>query len=415
MNIELCPHNSHRVRAQALLDSGADICCINKSVLSRHPLDKVIIKPNDTTRASAANGQVMTITGLVYIKGIFAGKSVLYKFHVVENLHTDYIIGIDFMTKYNVHADFGAQRVTLDPRRKTKLVNTVNIPAMSEKIVVARIIGKGLPNGVCGITHDSVIDQRGLLSTNCMSCVNNRKVVHRIANFSRDDIVVRKGTCLGKFVCMSSFDKMQKLTESEECAINHVGQGCEATNACMKPNVKVFSLSDTSKPLPSQRISIDHLQPSQQNQLRQVCDKYSDAFVVNNKLGKCDLIPYEIRVPKDQKPIRMRPYRVSPKQKEAMDNIIDEMIAQDIVEESVSPYSAPCLLVEKKIWRLQNSRRLSAIESIDRTGCPPTTHNNRGHRKCWHVKASFLHIVGFTKWVPSNSYPSKVAQIHCLW
>ena len=83
--------------------------------------------------------------------------------------------------------------------------------------------------------------------------------------------------------------------------------------------------------------------------LQDLIDKYSDVFVgKDDKHGKCSLLKHKIEVPENTRPIRQRAYKVGPKQKEILENMIKDMINQDIIEESVSPLNAPCLLVAKK-------------------------------------------------------------------
>ena len=68
----------------------------------------------------------------------------------------------------------------------------------------------------------------------------------------------------------------------------------------------------------------------------------------DNKLGKTDILEHEIKVEPQAKPVRMRAYRMGPKQREMMDKMTDELMRQDVIEHSTSPWAAPCFLVAKK-------------------------------------------------------------------
>ena len=57
---------------------------------------------------------------------------------------------------------------------------------------------------------------------------------------------------------------------------------------------------------------------------------------------------HKIEVPEGTKPVRQRAYKVGSRQKDVLENIIKDMLEQDIIEESISPWGAPCLLVAKK-------------------------------------------------------------------
>jgi hypothetical protein len=57
----------------------------------------------------------------------------------------------------------------------------------------------------------------------------------------------------------------------------------------------------------------------------------------DGKLGKCSLLKHKIEVPEGTKPMCQRAYKVGPKQKEILENMVKDMIDQDIIEESCSP------------------------------------------------------------------------------
>ena len=80
-----------------------------------------------------------------------------------------------------------------------------------------------------------------------------------------------------------------------------------------------------------------------------LADEYRHLFVgPDGKLGKCDIVRNIMDVDPAQRPIKHRAYRLAPQQKDAMEKILKDLEEQDIIEQSVGPWSAPCLLVAKK-------------------------------------------------------------------
>ena len=67
---------------------------------------------------------------------------------------------------------------------------------------------------------------------------------------------------------------------------------------------------------------------------------------LDGKLGKCDIIKYRIEL-SENTPFHRRAYRLNPKQQKVMESKLGELLEQGIIEESCSPWSAPCLLVSK--------------------------------------------------------------------
>ena len=64
-------------------------------------------------------------------------------------------------------------------------------------------------------------------------------------------------------------------------------------------------------------------------------------------MGRTSLVQHVIDTG-DATPIKQRPYRVYPYVKKEIDRQVDEMLEKGIIQESVSPWSSPVVLVKKK-------------------------------------------------------------------
>ena len=77
-------------------------------------------------------------------------------------------------------------------------------------------------------------------------------------------------------------------------------------------------------------------------------NKYRNVFAFpGDQLGRTSLVQHVIDTG-DAMPIKQRPYRVSPDVKKEIDRQVDEMLERGIIQESVSPWSSPVVLVKKK-------------------------------------------------------------------
>lgn len=78
--------------------------------------------------------------------------------------------------------------------------------------------------------------------------------------------------------------------------------------------------------------------------LEGVLRRNRDAFGVGGRLGHLDLqVP--IRLKPDAQPVAVPMYSASPAKREVIDKQMDAWIAQEVIEESVSPWSAPVVIV----------------------------------------------------------------------
>ena len=95
---------------------------------------------------------------------------------------------------------------------------------------------------------------------------------------------------------------------------------------------------------------LEHLTPSQKEDMKNLLKKYSDLFP--DVPGQTNAITHYVDVG-DAKPIKQHYYRVNPAKRAALDKEIDYMLENGIVEPSYSDWSSPCVLIPKpdKTWR----------------------------------------------------------------
>ena len=89
---------------------------------------------------------------------------------------------------------------------------------------------------------------------------------------------------------------------------------------------------------------LSHLPSVQRKELAEVITQYREVFP--DVPSKTDLTEHDVDVG-DSAPIKQHPYRVSPMKKELLDKEVQYMLKNDIIEESQSNWSSPCILVPK--------------------------------------------------------------------
>ena len=89
---------------------------------------------------------------------------------------------------------------------------------------------------------------------------------------------------------------------------------------------------------------LSHLPLVQRKELAEVITQYREVFP--DVPSKTNLIEHDVDV-RDSAPIKQHPYRVSPMKKELLDKEVQYMLENDIIEESQSNWSSPCILVPK--------------------------------------------------------------------
>lgn len=207
------------IQTHALVDSGADICCAHPDVLTKYQLQtKCKVYPSDVTHINTASGEQVIVQGVIYVKAEVAKQKVSIKCYLVPDLHSDFILGLDWLQAYDVCIKFGSGTLSLDPRRPLVTCNEITVPPKSEKIVVARIKGKPLPAGVVGLTSGSPFMKGvGLGIAGVLDQVRpDGTVSHRVINPTEDPVIVGKGRPVGKFLCVSGQDRIFSFGRCEQ-------------------------------------------------------------------------------------------------------------------------------------------------------------------------------------------------------
>ena len=89
-------------------------------------------------------------------------------------------------------------------------------------------------------------------------------------------------------------------------------------------------------------IKLPHLNLVQRKELAEIMNQYREVFP--DVPNKTNLIAHDVDVG-DSAPIKQYPYRVSPVREELLDKEVRYMFRSDVVEESQSGWSSPCILV----------------------------------------------------------------------
>ena len=131
-----------------------------------------------------------------------------------------------------------------------------------------------------------------------------------------------------------SKDSVGQVAEKEEDTESEVRLGNDQQPIKLQ-NSQILNDLDTK---------LSHLPLVQRKELAEVITQYREVFP--DVPSKTNLIEHDVDVG-DSAPIKQHPYRVSPIRKELLDIEVQYMLKNDIIEESQSNWSSPCILVPK--------------------------------------------------------------------
>ena len=113
---------------------------------------------------------------------------------------------------------------------------------------------------------------------------------------------------------------------------------------------------------------LSHLEPSQQEELKQLIDEYEHLFP--DIPTRTDKIHHDVIV-EDSKPIKQHPYRMNPLKQKYLQDEVKYLLENDFIEPSQSNYSSPCILVPKSNGTYKMCTDYRKVNSVTKTDSFP--------------------------------------------
>lgn len=337
--------NVNNIPVKLFLDSGCDMSSISLEMYDNNKdnswKDFSVLPVNNIRMITASGKLTSNINKQVLLPINIAGKTIYSNFLIIPRLIKPIILGLDFLIKYEVKIDFENLEVRL--------------------------------------------------------CINNEEINVRFSEYTKKEAEQQI-----KF--LYSQDKFKNfidlIKENPFCqpvsnnnnnikTINKCFQNCVELNVANKPylaNLVINSDLDKTNMTYNKIIKIvndnNNLNEKQKEKLLDLLCKYIDIF--KEKSGRCNCYKYELQV-KTDKPILKRNYNVPFQLIEQVDQEIDRMIRENIIEETITEYISPHVIVKKKkgIRVCFDGRFLNQILKSD-----PITHESLEImiQKCYQTK-----------------------------
>ena len=94
------------VKVYALIDSGTDVSVADKSVIDKYKLCDNAREPRDRPNIIAADGISMNVDEVIRMQVNVGGHISRAKFYLEQNLHTDFRLGMDWLTENEANISF---------------------------------------------------------------------------------------------------------------------------------------------------------------------------------------------------------------------------------------------------------------------------------------------------------------------
>ena len=311
-----------------MLDTGSSTSVIDLGTLKKIGLDENLNKQAAKSLINAS-GDKMKILGSVEIAVTLPGSQPRNQtFQVLDSItYSNILLGRDFMQTYgSVHFDFARNKIEMGAfstpglsttKKQVKLSEASTIPARSEKVLLVK---GSAQNALLESDFEPKIrpNIRGLYATRSRVIPNIDGVFAvTVLNVSTSEICLKSRTLMGDLQPTNEILAVTKELNNENVFTNNTRFGSQ-------------------------------LSTTEIDQIKTLINDYQDIFAANPKKPKrTDLIEHQI-ITNDALPVYHKPRRILTAWEKDVDQQVSEMLTNDIIRPSYSPWNAPVILVKKK-------------------------------------------------------------------
>ena len=364
------------VQARCCVDTGA-----GKNYISRHLVTQVLKNGIDLVKMRAVERLVVKVadettvncSSAVKIPVMIGNKKVMIEFMILEALLFDCILGYSFCKENQAVIDVSERNVRFDfsGNKTMRMSSDVEIPAFSEMCVT--ISGCMQHENLFIVQQDpqlweelGITVARGLLSSNglneCLASEQKHSIM--LANLTSQSVTIPKGRSVCQLTRISEEDfdvvAVTELTQHEP--------DCTTSSTAGLMKTKESALEQLKQIQPALDINFESFNDNECVKIVELIDKHGQVFSTGNvSPGGAKGVEHRINTG-SHPPCNCPPRRVSPKERDMIDKLTQEMLDAGVCSSSNSPWASPVVLVPKKDGAIRfcvDYRKLNTITVRD--------------------------------------------------
>ena len=349
----------------ALLDTGATVSILGPKVLEGVCARKRALEPAYVSASGVASSP-LKFSGSIVLGVEVASRHLIQRFHVLDSLGYDIIIGTDLLIKLRcVTFDFDNSKVFIPgvynyaplvpnvgsgafEQFPVRLLQNEIVPPRTE-VVLAVQMPPSSPNLLLIDSTPPKLAELGLVLAKTVSDTtnNNGCVLVRLMNVTDSPVCLFENQHIAVAEPINDSDVVFCLDRTES--------GCQASVEAPDP----LRLLNFEKSI---------LNQVERGRLLTLLLRFKDIFSTGPlDIGRCSKVRHAIPTG-DSPPIKQRPYRVPNSQKQEVEHMIKDMLDKQVISRSSSPWASPLILVEKKDKTLRpcvDYRKLNLVVKKD--------------------------------------------------
>ena len=348
----------------ALVDTGATISCISLTCLQRINRSIKIGKDQQGLPIKGVCGETHSVLGTVELQVSFDGIKVPQKFHVLERLHNEAILGLDFLKDNNAQINLAKNTLTIHKGvvekemlqstsifsekcvAQAKVMKEIQISPRSQQNFRVKLSKLKESKNILLEPTDNLVDRK-LMGAKCLVHVKKSKAIFRVLNPTNQTILLQRNLVIANAYRLDEQAEITKLNNSHKETNKRARHQVNSVNPISTNNQHQQNFKSMAKDLGITLENSD-LSDNQKDQLFTLLGKNQDVFAKDmSELGVTNQYSHTI-ITTDNKPIASAPYRQSPDIRREVEKHTKLLLENDIIEPSTSPWHSPVVMVKKK-------------------------------------------------------------------
>ena len=358
--VMVAPITLDNVKFDVLFDTGASVSVVGKECLMKIIRNSKDIDLTETQQFETLGGGVNSL-GTVSLNVLVISRTVNHKFHVIDGHKI--ILGMDIMEKLGVKLDIRRKIIKLGNGKNGKIMNLyeskkddkieirckedVELKSRSATCIQVVVVNKN----VTTLLFEPLIKLNEFCPRSLLTVRDGVSFIC-LLNSTDGNHVFKKEELLG--FGSSKFEYVDQLKDDSgdkhfidkeyRDTINNV----DNNNGNYKSNSNINNDHLTRNKIKEKINKNEYLNKEQKSQLEQLLLEHSDIF--NDKLekgGLVDQFPCNLKPMANTLPVYSRQYNYSEKELQNMDKEVEDLIENEVIENSVSPWESPVVMIKK--------------------------------------------------------------------
>ncbi|MDD9818054.1 MAG: RNase H-like domain-containing protein, partial [Gammaproteobacteria bacterium] len=359
-------------RVNWLVDTGAEVTLASSQLLLN---SQTVAFEQSTTLPVSIDGSFLKLEGTIKtdleVAGITLSDQPVY---IIKDMSTPCILGMDTLKRLG-------DQLVIDWKQGTiKIGNRPPVRCIREQ-------KPGTPTAQCyhvSLCKDVIIPGRHEIVTTGTVKTKESMVsipVQEGIIEPTDDFTPRTGLGLARTLISVQDDKIPVRLCNPSDASVHLYAGMKVgyleprdtgefntLSTFQDTTIRLVSTqSKTLRATVKQMIANTAVTNQQRDQLETLLIKHGDVFSIEGELGHTKVVKHTIPT-STTRPLRSPPRRIAQKQREEINRQVDNMLQQNVIRPSTSPWSSPIVLVPKKDGSARfcvDYRRLNSVTEGD--------------------------------------------------